>query len=147
MIEIADEGRFDQYDINIVKPAPLVPRELRFTVPERMDVHGAVRLALDEGAVRGVARKLTDLGIEAVAVALIHAYANPAHEARIGAILAEMCPQPERDAVVGGVPRGARVRAHVDGDCQRLRAAADVELSAAAGEGAGRHSATGSRST
>ncbi len=92
VIEIADEGRFDQYDINIVKPAPLVSRELRFTVPERMDVHGAVRLALDEGAVRAVARKLSDLKIEAVAVALIHAYANPAHEARIGAILAEMCP-------------------------------------------------------
>ena len=48
VIEIADESRFDQYDINIVKPPPLVPRELRFTVPERMDVHGVVRLALDE---------------------------------------------------------------------------------------------------
>jgi N-methylhydantoinase A len=92
VIEIADEGRFDQYDINIVKPAPLVPRELRFTVPERMDVHGAVRLKLDEAAVREVARKLPALGIEAVAVALIHAYANPAHEARIGGILAEACP-------------------------------------------------------
>ena len=41
-----------EYDINIVKAQPLVPRELRFTVPERMDVHGAVRLPLDEGAVR-----------------------------------------------------------------------------------------------
>jgi N-methylhydantoinase A len=93
VIEIADEGRFDQYDIDIVKPAPLVPRELRFTVPERMDVHGAVRLKLDEDAVRGVAQRLPDLGIEAVAVALIHSYANPAHEARIGEILAEMCPR------------------------------------------------------
>jgi N-methylhydantoinase A len=92
VIEIADEGRFDQYDINIVKPAPLVPRELRFTVPERLDVHGAVRLKLDEAAVREVARKLPGLDIEAVAVALIHAYANPAHEARIGEILAEVCP-------------------------------------------------------
>ena len=52
VIEIADESRYDQYDINIVKPPPLVPRELRFTVPERMDVHGAVRLPLDEAAVR-----------------------------------------------------------------------------------------------
>ena len=51
VIEIADESRFDQYDINIVKPVPLVPRELRFTVPERVDVHGKVRLALDEAAV------------------------------------------------------------------------------------------------
>ena len=89
VIEIADESRFDQYDINIVKSRPLVPRELRFTVPERMDVHGAVRRPLDEGAVRAVARRLAELGIEAVAVALIHAYANPAHEARIGEILAE----------------------------------------------------------
>ena len=92
VIEIADESRFDQYDINIVKTAPLVPRELRFTVPERLDVHGAVRLALDEAAVRAVAARLAPLGIEAVAVALIHSYANPAHEIRIGEILAETCP-------------------------------------------------------
>src|SRR5215475_1362385 len=93
VIEIADEGRFDQYDINIVKPQPLVPRELRFTVPERMDVHGAVRRPLDEAAVSTIARRLGELGIEAVAVALIHAYANPAHEARVGAMLAELCPR------------------------------------------------------
>ena len=93
VIEIADEGRFDQYDINIVKSRPLVPRELRFTVPERMDVHGAVRRPLDEAAVRDVARRLSELDVEAVAVALIHAYANPAHEARIGEILAEVCPR------------------------------------------------------
>jgi len=92
VIEIADEGRFDQYDINIVKPAPLVPRELRFTVPERVDVHGAVRRALDEAAVRRVAERIAGLGVEAIAVALIHAYANPAHEQRIGAILAELSP-------------------------------------------------------
>jgi N-methylhydantoinase A len=93
VIEIADEGRFDQYDINIVKPQPLVPRELRFTVPERMDVHGAVRRPLDEAAVSAIARRLGELGIEAVAVALIHAYANPAHEVRIGEMLAKRCPQ------------------------------------------------------
>jgi len=93
VIEIADESRFDQYDINIVKTQPLVPRELRFTVPERMDVHGAVRRPLDEGAVRRVAERLRTLDIDAVAVALIHAYANPSHELRIGEILAEMCPK------------------------------------------------------
>src|SRR6476660_389204 len=89
VIEIADESRFDQYDINIVKSRPLVPRDLRFTVPERMDVHGAVRRPLDEGAVRRVAERLRTLDIDAVAVALIHAYANPAHELRIGEILTE----------------------------------------------------------
>src|SRR5215475_9831279 len=93
VIEIGDEGRFDQYDINIVKPRPLVPRELRFTVPERMDVHGAVRRPLDEAAVAAIARRLGELGIEAVAVALIHAYANPVHEVRIAEILAQLCPR------------------------------------------------------
>src|SRR5262249_44338117 len=93
VIEIADEGRFDQYDINIIKPRPLVPRELRFTVPERMDVHGAVRRPLEEAAVRAIARRLDELDIAAVAVALIHAYANPQHEARVGEMLAELCPR------------------------------------------------------
>ncbi|HEU4377700.1 MAG TPA: hydantoinase/oxoprolinase family protein [Hyphomicrobiaceae bacterium] len=92
VIEIADESRFDQYDINITKTPPLVPRELRFTVPERLDVHGAVRLALDEGAVRAVAKRIADAGIEAIAVALIHSYTNPAHEQRVGAVLAELYP-------------------------------------------------------
>jgi N-methylhydantoinase A len=92
VIEIADESRFDQYDITIIKPLPLVPRELRFTVPERLDVHGTVRLALDTGAVRRVAERLRAAGVQAVAVALIHAYANPVHERRIGEMLAELCP-------------------------------------------------------
>ncbi len=92
VIEIADESRFDQYDINIVKTPPLVPRELRFTIPERLDVHGAIRRPLDEGAVRDVAKRIADKGVEAIAVALIHSYANPVHEQRIGAILAELYP-------------------------------------------------------
>jgi N-methylhydantoinase A len=93
VIEIGDEGRFDQYDINILKPVPLVARELRFTVPERIDVHGVVRLALDERAVGRVADHLRAAGVEAVAVALIHAYANPTHEQRIGELLAKLCPE------------------------------------------------------
>jgi N-methylhydantoinase A len=92
VIEIADEGRFDQYDIYIVKPEPLVPRRLRFTVPERVDVHGAVRLPLDEAAVRDVAQRLVDAKVEAVAVALIHSYVAPGHERRIGEIIRVVAP-------------------------------------------------------
>jgi N-methylhydantoinase A len=92
VLEIADESRFDQYDVFIEKPAPLVPRRLRFTVPERLDVHGAIRLALDEAAVREVAKQLAAAKVEAVAVALIHAYVNPVHEERIAAILREIMP-------------------------------------------------------
>ncbi len=55
ILDIANESRYDQYDVFIEKPKPLVPRALRFTVPERMDVHGQVRLALDEKAVRDTA--------------------------------------------------------------------------------------------
>src|SRR3954453_8227760 len=92
VIEIADESRYDQYDIFIDKPRPLVPRRLRFTVPERVDVNGAVRLPLDEAAVRAVAAELRRDGIESVAVAFLHAYVNGEHEARVREILGEECP-------------------------------------------------------
>ncbi len=92
VIEIADESRYDQYDLNIEKPEVLVPRRLRFTVPERVDVEGQVRLALDEAAVEKVARLIAKEKCQAVAIALIHGYANPAHEQRIAAILAAIAP-------------------------------------------------------
>ncbi len=92
VIEIADESRYDQYDLSIEKPKVLVPRRLRFTVPERVDVEGGVRLALDETAVLRVAKELKRQGIEAVAVAFLHSYINPAHERRVGDILGEICP-------------------------------------------------------
>ena len=92
VIEIADEGRYDQYDLNIEKPKVLVPRRWRFTVPERVDVEGKVRLALDEAAVEKVARQIGRERCEAVAIALIHAYANPAHEQRIAAIVRQILP-------------------------------------------------------
>lgn len=92
VVAIADEGRYDQYDVFIERPVPLVPRRLRFTVPERMDVHGKVRLPLDEAAVRAVAARLRAAEVQAVAVALIHGYANDAHERCIHDLLAEECP-------------------------------------------------------
>ena len=92
VIEIADEGRYDQYDIFIDKPRQLVPRKLRFTVPERIDVMGKVWIDLDEAALRKVAKALKKEKVEAVAVAFIHSYANGSHEARARAILAEEVP-------------------------------------------------------
>ena len=92
VLDIANESRYDQYDLTIEKPRPLVPRRLRLTVPERMDVHGTVRLALDEQAVRAAARQLKAEGVESVAVAYMHSYVNPAHERRTREILAEEAP-------------------------------------------------------
>ena len=54
VLDIGTESRYDQYDLAIDKPKPLVPRSLRFTVPERVDAHGDVRLPLDEAAVRAL---------------------------------------------------------------------------------------------
>src|SRR6185437_7122179 len=91
-IEMAQENRFEQYDIFIEKPEPLIPRMLRFTVPERVDAQGGVRLPLDERAVETLAHTLAARGIEAVAVGFLHSYANPAHERRAGEILASRLP-------------------------------------------------------
>ncbi len=91
-LDIANESRYDQYDLTIEKPRPLVARALRFTVPERIDVHGKPRLALDEAAVRTVAAGLRGQGIESVAVAFMHSYVNPAHERRTREILLEEMP-------------------------------------------------------
>jgi N-methylhydantoinase A len=92
VIEIADEGRYDQYDIFIDKPKQLVSRKRRFTVTERIDVTGKVQVPLDETALRRVCALLKAEKIEAVAIAFLHAYANPAHEIRAGEILAQELP-------------------------------------------------------
>lgn len=91
-LEMARENRFEQYDISIDRPEPLVPRRLRLPVRERVDRHGRVLVPLDEGSVRALLPVLDEHGVEAVAVGLIHGYANPDHERRIGAILASERP-------------------------------------------------------
>ncbi|MSP48508.1 MAG: hydantoinase/oxoprolinase family protein [Alphaproteobacteria bacterium] len=92
VLDIAYESRYDQYDIFIEKPVALVPRARRFTVPERVDVEGRVLLALDEAAVATLPARLVAEGIESVAIALLHAYANPDHERRVREILAGAIP-------------------------------------------------------
>ncbi|MGB7307139.1 MAG: hydantoinase/oxoprolinase family protein, partial [Burkholderiaceae bacterium] len=92
VLEIADESRYDQYDVFITKPEPLVPRTLRFTVPERVDVEGNELLVLDESAVAAVAQSLNDAGVQAVAIVFLHSYVNPAHEIRAAEIVRQLCP-------------------------------------------------------
>lgn len=92
ILEIGTESRYDQYELALVRPAPLVPRPLRFTVPERIGARGEILLPLAEEAVRGVAGDLREAGVESVAVCLLHAYANPRHELAIRDILAEALP-------------------------------------------------------
>ena len=87
-LEMAHENRFEQYDISVDRPPPLVPRRLRLPVRERVDRHGRVLIPLDEDTVHALLPVLDEHGVESVAVGLIHGYANPAHEQRIGEILA-----------------------------------------------------------
>ena len=71
---------------------PIIPRDLRLEVPERMDAAGTVLVPLDEDAVRAAAERLTAAGCVSVVVHFLHSYANPAHELRAGEVLAELWP-------------------------------------------------------
>lgn len=80
------------YDIQMERPEPLVPREFRFGIRERVDFRGRVLITLDEEQVVVVARQIRAAGLQTVAVSLFHAYRNPVHEKRIRDILAAECP-------------------------------------------------------
>ncbi len=92
VLAMGTESRYDQYDLNIVLPEPLVPRYLRLTVPERLDNAGKVLLPLDRDAVRGLVPELRRLEVESIAIGFLHAFVNPAHECAARDILAAELP-------------------------------------------------------
>lgn len=92
VLDIAYETRYDQYDIFLDKVSPLVPRHLRFTVPERLSVHGSELKPLDEAAVETLLPKLDAEGVTSVAVGFLHAYVDDRHEQRVRDILAARRP-------------------------------------------------------
>lgn len=91
-LEMGTESRYEQYDLDIDLPAPLVPRDLRFTLNERIDAQGKVLVALDEDEVRRLAADLQAREVQSVAVGLISSYANPVHEKRTGELLQALLP-------------------------------------------------------
>jgi N-methylhydantoinase A len=93
VIAMGNESRYDQYDLNIVLPEPLVPRYLRLPVPERLDNTGQILRPLDEAAVHALIPVLRQENVESVAIGLLHAFVNPVHERRIQAILHEALPE------------------------------------------------------
>jgi len=88
-VEMAYENRFEQYDINVQRPAPLVPRHLRIPVRERVSASGEVLLPLDAASVEAAIDALEREQVESVAVGFVHCYANPEHERRVGERIAE----------------------------------------------------------
>lgn len=93
MLEIARQIRPSLYDLQFERPKPLVPRHLCFGIPERLDAQGQILTPLDEEATREAAQKLRDEQVESIAVCLLHAYVNPAHERRVGQIIQEVYPE------------------------------------------------------
>ncbi|WP_143527804.1 hydantoinase/oxoprolinase family protein [Rubrobacter xylanophilus] len=91
VLEIARQNRPSLYDLTQDRPPPLVPRELRFTVRERMGPEGEIE-PLDEESLREAVSALREAGVEAVAVCLLFAFAYPEHERRVGAALREALP-------------------------------------------------------
>ncbi|WP_170552702.1 hydantoinase/oxoprolinase family protein [Ruegeria atlantica] len=88
ILEIAYERRYSQYAIDLVKPDLIVPRTYSLTIGGRMDVNGQELEPLDAAAIAPLVDELTALEVEAVAICLLHAYANPAHELALRDLLA-----------------------------------------------------------
>ncbi len=91
VIELGRQNRADLYRLCLAAPAPLVPAELRFGVPERMGPEGPLR-ALDPTLAGELVATLADTRPQAVAISLLHSYADPSHERALGAIVAELLP-------------------------------------------------------
>ena len=92
VIETRTEGRFEQYDLNIVLPTPLIERQDRFTVPERLNARGEVLVPFDEAAASTVIDTIAERGYEAVAVGFMHSYVSAVHEKRFREMLLERLP-------------------------------------------------------
>jgi N-methylhydantoinase A len=92
VIEMRTESRFEQYDLNLELPEPLLPRQSRFTVSERVDANGNVLIHLDPIEVEAIADQIAAAGYDSIAVGLIHSYLNPDHERMVRDVLATKLP-------------------------------------------------------
>ena len=92
ILEIARGNRPDPFDLHYQRDEPLIPRELRFEVPERMGSKGEVVMPLDLPALKKLAGELKSLGAESVAIFFMNSYINPVHEEAACATLKELLP-------------------------------------------------------
>lgn len=93
ILEIGRSNRLEMYDALYKKPDPLIPRYLRFGVRERINAAGEILVPLDMFSLEKVINELKRYGVEAVAVCLLNAYANPKHEEEIGQFLQNQYPE------------------------------------------------------
>ena len=93
VLELGRGSRPEVYNLLYKPPKPLVPRYLRFDVPERMGHKGDIVTPLDEVATVEVIKKLQARGVEGIAVCFLHAYSNPVHEQRVRELINEVYPE------------------------------------------------------
>ena len=93
VIEIARELRYDLYDLTTLGPDPIVPRELRYEINERVDASGEVIQAASDEEIELVIRQLVNDGVRAIAVCFLHSFTNPSHEDRVKVIANKIAPQ------------------------------------------------------
>src|SRR2546426_913784 len=87
-LELRRERKYELYDLNIENPPPLVSRDLRLEVDERVDASGAVLRALDQTELLREAAVLAERGVTSIAIVFLHSYANATHERAAGALAA-----------------------------------------------------------
>ncbi len=92
VIEMRTESRFEQYDLNLTLPSPLLPRNRRYVLDERMDANGDVLKPLQSQDIEKLMDGMAAANYESIAVGLLHAYVNDAHERMVAAALAERFP-------------------------------------------------------
>lgn len=131
-IEMRTESRFAQYDLDLVLPEPLIPREHRYPVAGRIDAQGRELAPLDEARLEALAEEIAVGDFGAVAIGFIHAYANPTHEERAREILgakldlpisisAEVSPQMREFERFNTVCANAYVRPQMESYLTRLQ--------------------------
>jgi N-methylhydantoinase A/oxoprolinase/acetone carboxylase beta subunit len=93
VIEIGRELRYDVYDLHAIFPEPPVGRRCRAEIDERVDSAGHVVVSPDESGIERAVRQLLEQGVEAIAVCLLHSYANPTHERLVAAAIRRLAPR------------------------------------------------------
>jgi N-methylhydantoinase A len=92
VLEIGRANRPDIYNMYYTKPEPFVPRYLRLEVEERVNYKGEVLIPLNGQDICDVVETFKAEGVQAIAVCLLHSYANPSHEIECGEIINQLAP-------------------------------------------------------
>lgn len=93
VLEIGRELRYDIYDIFLTVPEPLIPRNLRKGLQERVDKNGKVLIPLQKEEIQANIQQLKDQGISSIAVCFLHAFTNPSHEKEVGELIRTQFPE------------------------------------------------------